>query len=93
LSAPYLASRQFPHYADLVSIAKALIEANRNQILWATNWPHPNAGRGENWKLTEVIPLRRVDDGHILNLLAVWAPDVTDRHSILVDNPARLYGF
>lgn len=93
LSAPYLASRQFPRYPDLVPIAKTLIQANRDQILWATNWPHPNAGRGENRKPTEIIPLRKVDDGQILNLLPVWAPDAKDRHAILVDNPARLYGF
>jgi len=28
-----------------------------------------------------------------LNLLPVWAPDPAIRKKILVDNPARLYGF
>ncbi len=28
-----------------------------------------------------------------MNLLAVWAPDAAQRRTILVDNPARLYGF
>jgi predicted TIM-barrel fold metal-dependent hydrolase len=26
-------------------------------------------------------------------LLPIWAPDATVRKKILVDNPARLYGF
>jgi hypothetical protein len=34
-----------------------------------------------------------VDDGRALNQLAVWAPDPATRDLILVENPARLYGF
>jgi len=33
------------------------------------------------------------DDGQLLNLVATWAPDADVRKKILVDNPARLYGF
>jgi hypothetical protein len=33
------------------------------------------------------------DDGGVLNQLAVWAPDAALHHTILVENPARLYGF
>ena len=38
-------------------------------------------------------PLWQVDDGVVLNLLPTWAPDPAVRNKILVDNPARLYGF
>ena len=31
--------------------------------------------------------------GDLLDLLAEWVPDEADRHRVLVDNPARLYGF
>jgi hypothetical protein len=41
----------------------------------------------------DVAPLYRIDDGRILNQLALWAPDADQRSVILVDNPARLYGF
>jgi len=40
-----------------------------------------------------VTPLWQVDDGLVLNLLPVWAPDAVTRKKILVDNPARLYEF
>jgi len=94
LSAPYLASKLTPDFPDLDPIARALIDANPERILWATNWPHPNSGRGEpRWPFGTVIPLRQPDDGHILNLLPRWAPDASVRHAILVDNPARLFGF
>jgi predicted TIM-barrel fold metal-dependent hydrolase len=31
--------------------------------------------------------------GHLLDLFNEWTPDATVRRKILVDNPARLYGF
>ena len=31
--------------------------------------------------------------GHLLDLFNEWTPDTTVRWKILVDNPARLYGF
>ena len=40
-----------------------------------------------------VHSLWQVDDGLVLNLLPVWAPDAAVRKKILVDNPARLYEF
>ena len=93
LSAPYLASKAAPRFDDVVPLAQRLIAANPKQILWGTNWPHPNSGRGEGRKPTDLAPLRRVDDGGILNLLPVWAPDADLRKAILADNAARLYGF
>jgi len=48
---------------------------------------------GTGRKPGDVSPLLRVDDGHLLNLLAMWAPDTTLRKTILVDNPATLYTF
>jgi predicted TIM-barrel fold metal-dependent hydrolase len=29
----------------------------------------------------------------VMNMLPVWVPDAATRKAILVDNPARLYGF
>jgi len=78
-------------YSGFVPIAKALIAANPDRILWGTNWPHPNSASGR--KATELTPLFQVDDGFKLNLLPIWAPDAAIRKKILVDNPARLYEF
>jgi predicted TIM-barrel fold metal-dependent hydrolase len=78
-------------YADFVPLARALIAANPERIVWGTNWPHPNSGSGR--KPTELTPLFQVDDGLVLNLLPVWAPDAGIRKKILVDNPAKLYAF
>lgn len=71
-----------PHYADVGLLAKALIEAAPDRIVWSSNWPHTSA-QGEQYP----------DDANLLDLLLEWAPDDAVRRKILVDNPARLYGF
>ena len=78
-------------YSGVAPLAKALIAANVDRVLWGTDWPHPDAASGR--KPAEVSPLKVVDDGQVLNQLPLWAPDAATRHKILVDNPARLYGF
>ena len=80
-------------YSDFTPLAKALISANPDRIVWATNWPHPNSVTPPGRKPTELTPLFQVDDGLTLNLLPVWEPDAAVRKKILVDNPARLYEF
>jgi predicted TIM-barrel fold metal-dependent hydrolase len=93
ISAPYLASTQAPDYPDVVPLAKTLVAANLERMLWATNWPHPDSSRTPGRKATDIAPLLRIDDGRVFNQLAVWVPDRAQRKTILVENPARLYGF
>ena len=91
ISGAYRASKLGPDYADAAPLAKALIAANVDRIVWGTDWPHPDSVPGR--KVTDVTPLLQIDDGRLLNQLPVWAPDAAIRNKILVDNPARLYGF
>ncbi len=78
------------NYAYFTPLAQMLIAANVDRCIWGTNWPHPNSVNGSTDKVT---PLWQVDDGLVMNLLPVWAPDAAVRKKILVDNPARLYEF
>jgi D-galactarolactone isomerase len=83
LSAPYETSRSGPPaYQDVGRLAKALVAAAPERMLWASNWPHPTPG-----------PAGRPDDALLLDVLLDWVPDAAVRQRILVDNPARLYGF
>src|SRR5262245_34164093 len=77
-------------YSGFEPLARSLIGANADRIVWGTNWPHPNAEGGSTER---VSPLWQVDDGLVLNQLPRWAPDAAMRKKILVDNPARLYVF
>lgn len=68
-------------YADVAPLARRLAALAPDRCVWGTDWPHPN--------MHEHMP----DDGELLDLLATWIPDKAQWRRILVDNPARLYGF
>jgi predicted TIM-barrel fold metal-dependent hydrolase len=93
ISGAYRLSNKSPDFPDAVPFAKSLIEANADRIVWGTDWPHPNSVTPADKKATDLTPLYQIDDGRLLNQLAVWAPDAAVRKKILVDNPAKLYGF
>lgn len=93
LSAAYRSSTKAPDYRDVAPYAKAFIDANPDRMLWGSDWPHPDSASYPGRKPSDIMRLYAVDDGILLNQLAVWAPDAALRKKILVDNPARLYGF
>jgi len=91
-SEPYRLSKQPPDYEDLRPVVQALLAMNPDRLLWGSGWPHVSGGEPgrSRYELTPFLP---IDDGALLNLLASWVPDAETRRKILVDNPARLYGF
>ncbi|WP_280154816.1 amidohydrolase family protein [Piscinibacter sp. XHJ-5] len=81
LSAPYETSKAgAPGYDDVSALARALVKAHPARCLWASNWPHPNQDPAPS-------------NAAMLDLLLRWADDQATRDSILVSNPALLYGF
>jgi D-galactarolactone isomerase len=81
LSAPYESSKVGPpRYDDVAALAHVLAKAHPERCVWASNWPHPNQ---------KAIP----PTAAMLDLLLDWADDDATRARILVDNPAKLYGF
>jgi predicted TIM-barrel fold metal-dependent hydrolase len=93
ISGAYRSSKLGPDYPDVAPLARALIAANAERIVWGSDWPHPDSVTPPGKQVTEVTPLFQIDDGRLLNQLPAWAPDAATRKKILVDNPARLYGF
>ena len=69
-----------PPYAAAVPIARALVEALPTRVLWGTDFPHPNATHA-------------ADEADLVDLVAQFAPTAVAQRRLLVDNPARLYGF
>jgi predicted TIM-barrel fold metal-dependent hydrolase len=92
VSAAYRSSEKAPAYGDVALLAKPLIAANPDRIVWGTDWPHPHAA-SPGMALDQLAPFYDIDDGLALNQLALWAPSAAIRRKILVDNPARLYDF
>lgn len=70
-----------PPYDDVLPMARALIEANPDRVMWGTDWPHPNK--------YEVNP----DDGDLVNAFGEWVTDDVMRQKIMVDTPAAFYRF
>jgi len=93
ISGAYRASQAAPDYPDVAPLARALIAANPERLVWGSDWPHPDSYKVAGRKPTDIAPALPIDDGGVLNLLAEWAPDAATRKAILVDNPKRLYGF
>lgn len=78
---PYFTSKNAPLYPELTPLARALVKAAPDRIVWGTDWPHPGA--------RALMP----EDHLLADMLAEWVPDEAQRRKVLVDNPARLYGF
>jgi predicted TIM-barrel fold metal-dependent hydrolase len=93
ISGAYRSSDKAPDYPDVAPLAKALIAANAERIVWGSDWPHPAGASLPGHTATDIAPLFQIDDGRLLNQLVVCAPDAGVRKMILVDNPARLYSF
>ena len=80
LSGPYVGEPGGPRFPKAVALARRFAAAAPERCLWGSNWPHPQA-----------VPMP--DDGDLVDWLAEAVPDAAPRARILVDNPARLFGF
>ena len=68
-----------PHYDDVVTFARAIVDRFPDRVLWGTDWPHPN--------MKSHMP----DDGNLVDYIARIAPSPEAQRKLLVDNPMRLY--
>lgn len=80
VTCPERLSRVGAPFSDVVPFGRALVATAPDRVLWGTDWPHPNV---------PAMP----DDGDLVDLVPLYAPDAADRQRLLVDNPARLFGF
>ncbi|MCZ7658589.1 MAG: amidohydrolase family protein [Xanthobacteraceae bacterium] len=81
LSGAYRVSQTGAPFDDTLPFAQALVAAAPERCVWGSDWPHVAVER----------PM--FDTGALLELLPLWVPDPALRARVLVDNPARLYGF
>jgi 2-pyrone-4,6-dicarboxylate lactonase len=81
LSGAYRPSVTGAPFHDTIPFAQALVEADPTRLVWGSDWPHV------------AMPGHMVNDGDLLDLLALWVPEPRLRQLVLVENPTRLYGF
>ena len=67
------------NYSDVLPFMQKLVTNFPDRVLWGTDWPHPN--------MKSHMP----DDGKLVDIIAMFAPDLTTQKKLLVDNPLRLY--
>jgi predicted TIM-barrel fold metal-dependent hydrolase len=82
LSGAYMRSTVHgPSYADTLPLGRALVQAAPERLVWGSDWPHTTEAPGT------------VNDADLVDLLQAWSGPHATMDRILVDNPARLYGF
>lgn len=67
------------NYSDVLPFMQKLVTTFPDRVLWGTDWPHPN--------MKSHMP----DDGKLVDIIEMFAPDITTQKKLLVDNPLRLY--
>lgn len=68
-------------YSDLLPFHRAFLEVAADRSLWGTDWPFVRMGP------------HTPDAGHLLDHFADWVREDHVRQALLVDNPAKLYGW
>lgn len=69
-----------PPFIDAAPFGAACIEAAPDRCIWGTDWPHPNV---------KIMP----NDADLVDIIPEMIPDSALQQQVLVDNPAKLYGF
>lgn len=69
-----------PPFKTALPIARAIMQALPDRTLWGTDFPHPNLKHP-------------VDEADLVDLLPGYSDDPNAIHRLVVENPARLYGF
>lgn len=68
-----------PPFTGAIPFARALMRAIPDRVMWGTDFPHPNLKH-------------EVDEADLVDMLPEYG-DAAALQRLLVDNPARLYGF
>jgi predicted TIM-barrel fold metal-dependent hydrolase len=76
-----VSAADLPPYDDVKPMARALIDAASDRIMWGTDWPHPNKY------------VANPNDGDLVDAFGDWVRDEGMRGKIMVDTPAAFYRF
>jgi 2-pyrone-4,6-dicarboxylate lactonase len=74
-------SKTGPPWDDVLPIARTYIEVAPDRIIWGSDWPHPVSTR------------QPPNEADLLEFLYRCTLDADLSRKILVDNPAKLFGY
>jgi predicted TIM-barrel fold metal-dependent hydrolase len=81
LSGAYRLTPGAAPYPQVAPLARSLIAANPDRVVWGTDWPHP--------ALDGVMP----DDAVLVDMVADWTDNEAIRRKLFAENAAAFYGF
>ena len=67
-------------YDAATPFARALVRTAPERVLWGTDFPHPNLAEP-------------ADEADLVDLIPKFAPTGAEQQRLLIENPAKLYGF
>jgi predicted TIM-barrel fold metal-dependent hydrolase len=92
LSAPYrLPPVGLTTAEKVAALAQKLLQANVDRVVWGSDWPHTQREKGK--RPTQESAYRNIASVQLLEQIRHWLPTEALRQKVLVDNPAKLYGF
>ena len=74
-------------------LARRLVAANPERAVWGSDWPHTPRHDVRKPGEAEELPFQDIDTKGLLALVPRWLKDDALVRRVLVDNPAKLYGF
>jgi predicted TIM-barrel fold metal-dependent hydrolase len=92
ISGPFRISPDLMGNADVVKMARTIIEANPDRAVWGSDWPWIGEHSGTTGARSAIF-YRPIDYGALLSIAPDWAGSAANLRKLLVDNAARLYGF
>ena len=73
-------SAEGPPFTDAAPFGAACIATAPDRCIWGTDWPHPNV---------KIMP----NDADLVDIIPKMIPDSGLQQKVLVENPAKLFGF
>jgi 2-pyrone-4,6-dicarboxylate lactonase len=74
-------SKSGPPWDDVIPVVRTYLEAAPDRVIWGSDWPHPVSAK------------QPPNEADLLEFLYRCVPDAQERRKVLVDNPAKLFGF
>jgi predicted TIM-barrel fold metal-dependent hydrolase len=91
LSAPYRTGTDPLATAPPIDWLAAFLRVAADRCVWGSDWPHTPVEK--DLKNAEAAPYREISYKRLFEDFMVALPDATLARRILVENPARLFGF
>jgi 2-pyrone-4,6-dicarboxylate lactonase len=86
-------TRSSARLGEAIHFMRALAAVAPERLVWGTDWPHLGFHSRTQVHGDAVLPYREVNESELLEILSEALADEAMVRAVLVDNPAKLYGF